>query len=181
MQRSWYMENMRKGLGFLSRRSIALATRVAAGQPAALLSAPTHAGGWIAPHALVERVNDWSGDEPDPTDICLGMLRLAPDGRAEALKTLKDVRTEWGRAIRYALGAPGVTLGETAAFWIAAARARSPWADDARIEKAFPSHGPDAGRKATYLVELREGPATIQKLEIHSGPATRRGRSIPIV
>jgi hypothetical protein len=168
-QQAWFKENMRKGLGFLSRRSIALAKRVAARRPAALLSAPTHAGGWIAPQALVERANSWSGDEPDQTDTCLAMLRLAPDGRAEALKTLREMKAEWGRAIRYALGAPRVTLGDTAALWVAAARARAPWADDERIEKAFPDYGPDAGRKADYLVSFRNVRYE-KKLKIHSEP-----------
>src|SRR5205823_6113883 len=123
----------------------------------------------IAPQTLVERVNGWSGDDPDPTDICLAMLRLAPEGRGEALRTLKGGGTEWGRAIRYALGAPRVTLGDTAALWIAAARARSPWADDERIERAFPDRGPDAGRKASYLVSFRtDGNHT--KLTIRTDP-----------
>jgi hypothetical protein len=167
---SWWKENMRKGLGFLSRRSIALAKRVAVGQAAVLLSAPTHSGGWIAPQALVERVNSWSGAlPPDLTDTCLAMLRLAPEDRAESLKKLKEVRTEWILAIRYALGAPKVTLGDTAALWVAAARARSPWADDERVEKAFPNLGPDAGRQANYFVSFRNVRYE-RKLNIKSDP-----------
>ncbi len=82
---------------------------------------------------------------------------------------LKELRTEWARAIRYALGAPRFTRGDTAALWIAAARARSPWTDDERIEKAFPHHGPDAGRKATYLVSFRKD-RKYTKLAIQSDP-----------
>src|SRR5262249_21850446 len=168
-ERIWYARNVRTALGFLSRRSIALAKRVVAGQAAGLLSAPTHAGGWIAPQTLAERVNGWSGAEPEPTDACLAMLRLAPEDRAEALTMLKEVRAEWAHTIRYALGAPRVTLGNTAALWIAAARARAPWADDERIEKAFPDYGPDAGRRATYAVSVNKA-FNFMKLAVQSDP-----------
>jgi hypothetical protein len=154
-QQSWFSENLRKGLGFLTRRSIALAMRVAAGKTAPLLSAPTHAGGWIDPATLVERVSRWSGDEPDLWDVCLALLRLAPDGRGEVLERLPDGKPEWRRAIRYALGAPRVTLGDTPALWVAAARSRSPWTDDERVEKAFPGLGPDAGQAAAYSVAFQ--------------------------
>ncbi len=167
--RSDYVRDMWTGLGYLSRRSIALAKRVAAGRRAVLLSAPTHAGGWIAPHALAERVNASTGDEPDLTDVCLAMLRLAPEGRAEALNALREVPTECVHAIRYALGAPRVTLGKTAALWVAAARARAPWADDERVVKAFPDYGPDAGRKATYSVSVAKV-YNHMRLAIHSDP-----------
>jgi hypothetical protein len=168
-RQSWFTENLRKGLGFLSRRSIALAIRVVAQKPGVLLSAPTHVGGWIAPPALVERVNGWSGDEPEIYDVCLAMLRLAPDGRAEALKSLRDLKTEWGRAIRYALGAPRITLGDTPALWIAAARARSPWADDERLEKVFPARGPDAGKAAAYSVTFKRE-RYYTRLKVQSSP-----------
>jgi hypothetical protein len=114
-------------------------------------------------------VNRWSSDEPDLTDISLAMLRLAPEGRAEALSMLKVARTEWERAIRYALGASRVTAGDTTALWVAAARARSPWVDDERIEAAFPNRGPDAGRKATYIVSFHKD-RNYHKLEIQSQP-----------
>ncbi len=154
-EQRWYLENMKKAIGFLSRRSLAVARRVADGRAAPLLSAPTHAGGWIDASDLVQRLNAWSGTAPDITDTCLAMLRLAPDNRSQALRQLKKATTEWGRAIRYALGADRVRMGKTAALWIAAARSRSPWCDDAKLEKAFPKRGPDAGCTASFAFERR--------------------------
>ncbi len=165
----WYGENLKKGLGFLSQRSMTLAKRVAAGQSTVLLSAPTHAGGWIDPVLLVQRVNGWSTGEPDVTDVCLALLRLAPDGRSQALATLKESRTDWILAVRYALGAPRMAIGETAALWIAAARARASWDDDLRVEKAFPNQGPDAGRAAEMSAIFKKDRTWIT-LKVHSEP-----------
>ena len=166
--RSDYVRDMWTGLGYLSRRSIALAKRVAAGRPAVLLSAPTHAGGWIAPHALVERVNASTGDEPDLTDVCLAMLRLAPEGRggiegaqgsADRMRTRDSVRASahrgscWERPRHYGSRPLG----------------RASWADDERVVKAFPDYGPDAGRKATYSVSV-EKVYNHMILAIHSDP-----------
>lgn len=146
----WFTQNLHKAIGTLARRSAALAERVAAGQAAPLLSAPTHAGGWIDAHELVRRVNAWTGDDPDLPDVCLALLRIAPDRRAAALAELRENSREWARAIRYALGGQRVKLGETAALWIAAARSRAPWQDDAKVMAAFPDFGPDAGQAASY-------------------------------
>ena len=179
-EHGWWDENLKKGLGFLSKRSIPLAERVARGQPAVLLSAPTHTGGWIAPEVFVERVNEWSGAEPDVTDICLALLRLAPDGRAEALAKLHDSKQEWVRAVRYALGAPKITIGETAALWIAAARSRAPWADDERIEKAFPEQGPDAGQAATITLKFKKEDSWI-KLKVESKPPVPKAADADLV
>lgn len=165
---NWFKENLRKALGFLSRRSIALAKRIAVGQAMILLSAPTHKGGWIASKTLVERVNGWSGPPPDQTDVCLSLLRLAPDGRAEALKQLKESKSEWEHAVRYALGGK-LTIGKTGPLWIAAARARSPWTDDEDIERAFPAAGPDAGQAATYAVSFATKRNQVQ-LQLKSNP-----------
>jgi hypothetical protein len=90
------------------------------------------------------------------TDVCLALLRLAPEGRIQALGKLRESRTEWNRAVRYALGAPRIAIGETAAIWVAAARARAPWTDDERVEIAFPEQGPDAGRAATISVTFKK-------------------------
>lgn len=135
---------------FLSQRSLEIARRLAAGTPAPLLSAPTHAGGWIDPCVLAQRAGTYQGHKPDTRDVCLAMLRLAPEGRAKARRRMPNVSAEWGWAIQYALGAQGVQIGLTPALWIAAARSRAPWSDDPRVEKKFPKRGPDAGQAAKY-------------------------------
>ena len=149
-KRRCYAQNLDKPLGILSRRSVGVAKRVAAQQAGVLLSAPTHEGGWIDPRVLVKRANDWTGEPPEVSDICLALLRLAPDGRRAALEGLNKSTSEWKRAIRYALGGDRITIGKSAPLWIAAARARAPWNDDSRVDKAFPKHGPDAGAAAEY-------------------------------
>jgi hypothetical protein len=150
----WWGRNLNKPIGMLSRRSMALAERLAVRQAAGLLSAPTHAGGWIDPAVLVDRANQWKGEPPGIPDICLALLRLAPDNRQAALKSLKKSTDEWKQAIRHALGGKS-SVGKSAAIWAAAARARSPWADDPDVDAAFPDFGPDAGRVAEYQVGFK--------------------------
>ena len=88
---------------------------------------------------------DWQR-YPDLCDIIQALLRLAPDGRMEALQRAGDLPGEAGAALRYALGANDVEIGPTLPLWVAAARARAPWADDERVERRFPDLGPGAGR-----------------------------------
>ncbi len=168
--RQFFGENLSKALGFLSRRSLAVAQRIAVGKATPLLSAPTHAGGWINPVELVNRINNWSGDAPDQSDAILALLRLAPDGRAEALKKLKPHSDEWRRAARYALGGEE-PVGKTAALWVAAARARSPWTTDPNVEKAFPALGPDAGTAADFAFEFHVDQYGQPRLGLRSIPA----------
>ncbi len=169
-QESWTSRNLKKAIGFLSRRSLALAERIAVGKAAPLLGAPTHSGGWIDARELARRAAAWKGDDPIPSDVCLAMLRTAPEGRTEALEQLKKATTEWQRAIRYALGAERVTIGKTASLWIAAARCRAPWSDDAKIENVFPSLGPDAGLAASYSFRCATRSHGHTDLFIHSKP-----------
>jgi hypothetical protein len=148
--------------GFLSRRALAIAKRAAAGEARPLLSAPTHAGGWISADELVTRVLAWepSHGEPDPTDVCLSLLRLAPDHRSQAGRRLEKgpraVTGEWVEAIRYGLGADDVSIGATAAYWVAAARARNPWSSDSRVMEQFPGLGPDTGEAASYEYHVKK-------------------------
>lgn len=135
-------------LTFLGNRSRRIAERVAKRQSQSLLSTPTHQGGWIDPVLLVGRVNDWSGADPAEEDVCLAMLRLAPDRRAEALKKMKPPKTEWGRAIKYALGAKRLKIGDSPKLWLTAARAASPFEDDDRVAKAFANDEPDEATAA---------------------------------
>ena len=112
-----------------------------------LLSAPTHRGGWIDPVVLVERLKAWrKQDRPiEPHDFALALLRLAPENRESALRLAKKHGGETGDALCYALGAEGIRIGTTPAFWIAAARTRNPFLDDLAVEKIHPGLGPDAG------------------------------------
>ncbi len=140
-------------LGVLSRRSFELSHRLASRTPRPLLSAPTHAGGFIDPVVLAERVNRWGEDEPIRSDVVLAMLRLAPERRPEALAALTERPEEWARAIRHALGGD-VEIGPSAGLWIAAARARAPYSRDEKVLAAFPDAGPNAGEPAVYDFEI---------------------------
>ena len=92
----------------------------------------------------------------EPADLILALLRLAPDHRSAALADAGDLEGERGAAIRHALGAEGEKIGPSAALWVAAARARSPWADDPDVEARHPRLGPDAGRAAAYHIESKQ-------------------------
>ncbi len=147
--------NTKKPLGFPSAHCLAIAQRMATGEAYQRLSAPTHAGGWIDPRELVKRVNSWSGADPHAHDVILALLRLAPDHRTVGLKSLKDKPNEWVQAIRYALGDSKTTIGEQAALWIAAARARAPWLDDAQVMRTHPGLGPDAAESAKLVLKCK--------------------------
>jgi len=157
---------------FMSAWIRSLARRVARGQAAPLLAAPTHAGGWIDPRVLVERFRRRCvlpiADEPE--DLILAILRLAPDHRPGALADARELRHEQGAAIRYALGRDGEAIGPSAPLWVAAARARSPWADDPAVEARHPGLGPDAGRAATYRITAKGlSRRYVSQVELHIG------------
>lgn len=147
-------------VGVLSIRNRAIFERLAADQPMTLLGTMTHRGGWIDPRRLVERlkaVDDEGGLLEQ--DLVLSLLRLAPDGRRDALRELnraRKLKSEFAQALRYALGGT-VKIGDSAPLWVAAARARSPYEDDLAVEKRFPNLGPDAGRVAKYQFQRNDG------------------------
>ncbi len=149
--RSWALN------AFISAFVFGLARRVARAEAAPLLSAPTHSGGWIEPRELVVRYRERCSlpIASEPADLILALLRLAPDNRSAALADAGALEGERGAAIRHALGAEGAQIGRTAALWVAAARARSPWADDAAVEARHPRLGPDAGRAAVYHIDSK--------------------------
>jgi hypothetical protein len=88
-------------------------------------------------------------------DLVAALLRLAPDGRAEALASAAGLAGEIGSATRYALGGQE-SIGATAAWWVAAARVRAPGHDDAAVEARHPRLGPDAGLAARIRLRLQE-------------------------
>jgi hypothetical protein len=133
-----------------------------AGKKTALWSTPTHRGGHLDPRVLVARCAESSGSERVGGGLGLGMfvgdfalalLRLAPntDARAEALAALlaSAAHGEPRDALCHALGGDA-PIGPTAALWAAAARARSPGADDATVEAKHPALGPDAAHAARF-------------------------------
>lgn len=137
-------------IAFLFRRLERLACQVAAGAARPLLSAPTHAGGWIDPHTVVDRWLEWQrlDADPDTHEQVLALLRLAPEGRADAVQPARALRGESGRALLHALGeasAPG-----RSAVWVAACRSAQPHGDLPALDEIQPNLGPDAGRTANY-------------------------------
>jgi len=141
---------------FLANRTLAIIQKISKQTPQTLLSTPTHEGGWIAAQELVRRINETT-QPTDELDLILAMLRLAPYDRQAALKQLKAkgvVKGERLSALKYALGAKRITIGKTAALWVAAARARTPLEDDNRIAKAFPRLGPGCGMVAEYRTKF---------------------------
>jgi hypothetical protein len=158
----------------------ALIRRFAQAQAAPLLAAPTHSGGWIDPRALVDRFRQRCRlpIAVEPEDLILAVLRLAPDHRALALADASDLPLEQGAAIRYALGSASETIGPSAPLWVAAARARSPWADDPAVEARHPGLGPDAARAAVYHIDgnvIMHRLATEVKLRIGVEPELHAG------
>lgn len=111
-----------------------LSGRVARGLAAPLLSAPTHAGGWIAAPVLVQRLRELQARKLSiPTfDFQQALFRLAPDQRITAPEQASILDGEAGRVLRFALGSdqgPTKRDRRAAPLWVAAARARWPDAD----------------------------------------------------
>ena len=109
-----------------------LRKRVLRGQAGPLLAAPTHEAGWIDPVVFVRRL---VALEEDPlsalrvVDFTQALLRLAPDGRGQALKEAAAIEENAGRLVQWALGGDVEVLEDDKwdyALWIAAGRARSP-------------------------------------------------------
>lgn len=141
----------------LSSRVFWLAERVAAGLAAPLLSAPTHEGAWIEASQLVERVrrapSEALSDERwrlwRRVELQLALLRLAPEGRAEALARLPEGPQEYLQALRYALGGRA-EIGTDPQLWAAAARASTRAGPDEAVCAAFDSVDERIARPASY-------------------------------
>ena len=140
---------------FHGHRILEVARRAAAGAPALLLAAPTHAGGWLDPRVLVQRAADLQARalQPGAFDAIQALLRVAPDHRTEALSAAAELNGEFGDAVRYALGGERIEIGSTLALWIAAARARAPRGDDAALDARHPGLGPDAALSARCTLD----------------------------
>ncbi len=139
-----------------ARRCLAIAKRVISKQPAPLLAAPTHQGGWIDPCTLVKRISEyfWLKIEPDRVDFIQALLRVAPDNRAEALETAGAIKGEVGEALRYALGSNNIGRVITPEYWVAAFRARDPEGTSEELLKLLPNFGPDGPQPAVYGLDM---------------------------
>jgi len=113
------------------QRIAACITRFRTQQFGPVLAMPTHRGGWIDPRVFVRRLKSLH----DPSrlshrfDLIAGLLRLAPDFRAAALRDAADLPDPPGRLLRYALGGPerpSESDRNEADEWLAAGRARNP-------------------------------------------------------
>jgi hypothetical protein len=161
---------------FLSHRVLAVAQRSAVGKAAPLLAAPTHAGGWIDAREVVRRslLLESLNQEADPLDQIQALLRLAPDHRGFALKAARNIIGEFGAALRYALGGTE-KIGANPSLWVAAARARTPLADDATLERNHPGLGPDAGKVARHVASIRHrGTTKLGTLRVSVEPTTSK-------
>ena len=108
------------------------------GHAQSLISLPTHSGGWIDPLVWVERLLAFEKDNsaPNDMDLCLSLLRLAPDNRETALKMAGQLTGPFKRIAQFVFG-ENVELqksdNEKYGVWISAARARFPVGDLAAI------------------------------------------------
>jgi len=119
--------------------------------PTPLLATPTEPPGWLDPRVFVDRLA--ASPEPPTFDVVAALLRLAPEGRAEALQSARTLPGESGAAARYALGGKPADV-VTRPLWVAAARARAPLADDPHLLAARVD-GAGQGRAATYCLHVR--------------------------
>jgi hypothetical protein len=113
-------------------RASAMAQAIHARTARIQLSTPTHKGCWIDPLVLVDRSKKAGKELLGVADQILALLRLPPDNRSQALKAASDVAGEWGAALRYALSGDE-RPGKTRSLWVAAARGRAPFDEDARV------------------------------------------------
>lgn len=97
-------------------------------EPRALLAPPTHRGGWIDPAVAVDRVAALGDRAPLQLDLAQLVLRLAPDGRCDALARAQTLRGEPAAILVRALGGPSARpQGDSLApAWEAADQAADP-------------------------------------------------------
>ncbi len=169
------VEWRRSVAGYVARRALAVARQVSTGTALPLLSTPTHASGLIDPHALAVRTQVWVAAQatPDPHDVTLAMLRVAPDDRAKALQNFPNGPAEWVLSLRYALGGDHA-IGESVQLWTAAAFARAPFATDEVLCTHHPALGADAGVPARYAPQVTSWEShghTHHRLRVDVAPA----------
>lgn len=140
---------------FIGPRVQGLIAQALAGQGLTPLSTPTHRGGFIDPQQLVQRIHAQlqAGVVASLSEQVLALMRLAPAPMDEAaartaLAEAQGIKAPAPlvQALRYALGDGTVKVPADAAarpLFLAAARVRSPHADDAPTLAAYGDLGPD--------------------------------------
>jgi len=157
---------------FLSARARESAEDIARGESRPSVALPTHRGGWIEPAALVERLG---GRPPASTlDLVAAILRLAGDGRPEALEAARELAGEVGAVVRYSLGGEEA-IGKTASWWVAAARVRAPGFDDVAVARRHGDLGAEAARAATTSLRIVRPRGTYEQLILDVQPPPRDG------
>jgi hypothetical protein len=154
---------------FFDGRLQELMRRVPTGRAQLLLAAPTHQGGWIDPVVFVQRLLELfqNAAEPDQFDLIQAILRLAPDGREQALTAAGNLPGHVGRAVRWVLGSqegPRHEDSSHTSLWLAAGRSRRPTGalDELPMLKIGRDQ-PDALMPARYVWKPRETRGTNQR------------------
>lgn len=134
---SWYKPA--GPLRFIIGRVTELSRQVIKNEPVSCLSLPTHSGGWLDPIILVERIlqAEEQGLNILKYDLIQALLRMAPDNRYHALQNAEKISGNYGRLIRWALGAedgPTKKDNKLSSLWLAAGRARTPYDDILELE-----------------------------------------------
>lgn len=114
--------------------------------PAPLLATPDSPAGWVTPETLVRRLAT-SDMGARRSDLLAAILRLGPEGRAEALVNL-SAPGEVGVALRHAFGDSGAKSADVqdTDLWVAASRARRPLdADPVLLEAKLNGAGQGRG------------------------------------
>jgi hypothetical protein len=88
---------------FGRRRIKNVLERLAKGRARPLLSMPTTEGFFLDPRTLTARVKAQRGPV-DVADTVTALLRIAPEGRLEAMRELHEIEGELGAVVRRALG-----------------------------------------------------------------------------
>lgn len=152
---AWLLDKLAISLGrgphllnaALGVRPYWVAVRARRKQPRALLSAPSHAGGWLDPVLLAGRLAAQGFAEPREVeaDLIQALFRMAPGHRGEALEAACGLEGEFGDVLRYALGGDTIPP-QTTALWQAAAHTRHPIPTNYRLQWGHAPYSPDVLR-----------------------------------
>jgi Family of unknown function (DUF6493) len=166
-------------------RDRAMSEAIHSGSARIQFSSPTHAGHWIDPEELVKRSLAADLTDAPPllgvADQVLALLRLAPDHRQQALAKAISIRGEWGCALRYALGGDE-EIGASRSLWVAAARARAPYAINEHVGDTFGADARGADLPPKYLPRIgyhKVGSTSLRsRIALSSNDADDRGAAI---
>ncbi len=172
---------------FIGPRVQGLIAQALAGQGLTPLSTPTHRGGFIDPRELLARIqaHQHAGVQAPMPEQVLALMRLVPaqmdpDAAHAALAEAQGIKDPGPlvQALRYALGDDTAKVPKDAAarpLFLAAARIRSPQADDAPTLAAYGDLGPGGPLHARcdwhVVSQASEGGYTFHHLYITHEPA----------